>query len=577
MAAQPPDSFLARIKRHKVVEWTLAYVAFGYALLHGVQMLRETFEWPLLIPRLTVVGLVLGAPIAVTLAWYHGHRARHRVSGQELSILIALLVVAGSVLWWASRSGSSHAAPTVATDSTHHAKPLGEKSIAVLPFVDLSEKHDQEYFADGMAEEVLNQLAKVPGLKVIGRTSSFQFKGKADDLRNVGEVLGAAFILEGSVRKASDRIRVTAQLINAADGAHRWSETYERSMTDVLTIQTEIAMSIGRALQLEVADLPTTDSKLSPSRREAYDIYLRGEHAGDRGDQRGFEEAAVRFRSALQRDPTFADAAEALSSTLEALVEWHFVEPRSGSQQVREAALLALRLNPRSAGARGVLGGNITVYDWDWPRAEEELNAALALSAKDSDVATFAAMYSVAVGKWDRALQLLDTAISDDPLNPSLLNAQSMTLARLGRWSEAEDVARRILEISSTSSWNRYWLSVVLLMQGKSEDALREAKQETATMYRLAAIGMACDALGWHAESDAALRELEASQLLGRDMRIAEIYAVRGDLTEAMEWLEKAYDAKDASLYYVKGHPPFRNLLGDPRYKAFLRKMNLPE
>jgi tetratricopeptide (TPR) repeat protein len=330
-------------------------------------------------------------------------------------------------------------------------------------------------------------------------------------------------------------------------------------------------------LQLEVTDSAASDSALSPSRREAYDIYLRGEHALDRGDQHGFEEAVVSFRSALQHDPTFADAAEALSSALESLVEWHFVEPRSGSQQVREAAQLALRLNPRSAGAHAVLGGNITVYDWDWPRAEQELNAALALSAKDADVATFAAMHSVAVGEWDRALQLLDTAISDDPLNPELLNAQSMTLARLGRWSEAEDVARRILEISSTSSWNRYWLSVVLLMQGKSEDALQEAKQETATVYRLAAIGMACDALGRHAESDAALRELEAGQLLGRHMRIAEVYAVRGDLAEAMEWLEKAYDAKDASLYYLKGHPPFRNLVSDPRYKAFLRKMNLPE
>src|SRR6516225_10556510 len=139
-AAQPPESFLAQIRRHKVVEWTLAYMAFGYALLHGVQMLRETFDWPFLVPRLTVFGLVLGAPIAVTLAWYHGHRARHRVSGPELSILIALLLVAGSVLWWASRSGSFHAASTVATDSSHHAEPLGEKSIAVLPFVDLSER-----------------------------------------------------------------------------------------------------------------------------------------------------------------------------------------------------------------------------------------------------------------------------------------------------------------------------------------------------------------------------------------------------------------------------------------------------
>jgi adenylate cyclase len=224
----PPDSFWARIKRHKVVEWTLAYVAFGYALLHGVQMLREAFEWPLLVSRLTDVGLVLGAPVAVTLAWYHGHRARHRVSGQELSILIALLVVAGSVPWWVSRHSHEGAtAPaavantTVSPASTAAAFNPPPHSIAVLPFTDLSEKHDQEYFADGLADELLNLLAKIPGLRVIGRTSSFQFRGKAEDLRAVGQALNAAYVLEGSVRRAADRVRVTAQLISTVDGAHR--------------------------------------------------------------------------------------------------------------------------------------------------------------------------------------------------------------------------------------------------------------------------------------------------------------------------------------------------------------------
>ena len=235
-----------RIKRHKVVEWTLAYVAFGYALLHGVQMLRETFEWPLLVPRLTVAALVLGAPIAVTLAWYHGHRARHRVSGQELSILIALLVVAGSVLWWVSRN-THERVPSVAAGSTATFNPPAH-SIAVLPFVDMSEKHDQEYFADGMAEEILDILAKIPQLTVIGRTSSFQFKGHTEDLRAIGEKLRAAYIVEGSVRKTAARIRVTGQLIDARSGAHLWSDSYDRDFGDVLTLQDEIATSIARAM-----------------------------------------------------------------------------------------------------------------------------------------------------------------------------------------------------------------------------------------------------------------------------------------------------------------------------------------
>jgi len=202
----PPDPFWAKIKRHKVVEWTLAYLAFGYALLHGVQMLREAFDWPFLVYRLTAVGLVLGTPVAVTLAWYHGHRARHRISGQELSILIALLVVAGSVLWWVSRNTherTTEAATTTAKSASSAAAfNPPPHSIAVLPFVDMSEKHDQQYFADGIAEETLNQLAKISGLNVTGRTSSFQFRGKEDDLRKIGSTLGVAYVLEGSVRRS---------------------------------------------------------------------------------------------------------------------------------------------------------------------------------------------------------------------------------------------------------------------------------------------------------------------------------------------------------------------------------------
>jgi hypothetical protein len=207
--ASQPDPFWARIKRHKVVEWTLAYVAFGYALLHGVQMLRETFDWPFLVPRLTVFGLVLGAPIAVTLAWYHGHRAQHRVSGRELSILIALLVVAGSVLWWVSRNTHEHVAPQLATNSatssTASAAPFNPPphSIAVLPFVNMSGDPSQTYFSDGLTEELLNSLSRINELQVAARTSSFSFQGEHPDIATVAHKLNVASVLEGSVRRSA--------------------------------------------------------------------------------------------------------------------------------------------------------------------------------------------------------------------------------------------------------------------------------------------------------------------------------------------------------------------------------------
>src|SRR5690242_6282932 len=228
------DSVWDRVKRHKVVEWSLAYVAFGYATLHGSQMLRETFEWPLVVPRFTFFMLLIGLPFAVTLAWYHGHRAQHRVSRGELSILVALLVIAGSVLWVVSRSthgrdaASSEPARTTAARSPEVPVEVKGKALAVLPFVDLSQTHDQEYLADGMAEEILDLLTRIPKLPVIGRTSSFQFKGKNEDLRTIGTKLGVAYILEGSVRTSGSRVRVTAQLIDAQSGSHLWSESYDR-------------------------------------------------------------------------------------------------------------------------------------------------------------------------------------------------------------------------------------------------------------------------------------------------------------------------------------------------------------
>ena len=185
-----------RIKRHKVVEWTLAYVAFGYALLHGVQMLREAFDWPLLVSRLTAVGLVLGAPLVVTLAWFHGHRARHRVSGQELSILIALLVVAGSVMWWVSRN--THNRTTASADTNHLAVPFNPPahSIAVLPFVNMSGDKEQEYFSDGLTEELLNSLAGINELQVAARTSAFSFKGTNTDISTIARKLNVGAVLE---------------------------------------------------------------------------------------------------------------------------------------------------------------------------------------------------------------------------------------------------------------------------------------------------------------------------------------------------------------------------------------------
>lgn len=458
------------------------------------------------------------------------------------------------------------------------AQPVGaatitDKSIAVLPFVDMSEKKDQEYFADGMAEETLGQLAKIPGLKVIGRTSSFQFKGKTDDLRKIGTTLGAAYVLEGSVRRSGDRLRVTAQLIDTRDGAHRWSESYDRSAADVLMVQDQIAAGLARALQLEVDTKPRN----LPRNPDAYDSYLRGLHAREGYDQAGFEEAVADFRRSLQLDPEFVPAAEQLARALLDQAEWYFVPPKVGFEQARAAATAALKLDAKSALAHVVLGSVHVWYDWDWQNAAREMRIGVMLAPNDPTVLLFAAEEPLAVGRWDEAARLHLESLSLDPLQSSVYEESGWTYVRIGRLAEAESAFRRAMEISPTYGGIHLDLGTVLLLEGKPDAALKEMEQETPLGGRSAGLTIAYQALHRDAEADAEIRKLESEHSGDMAMLIAEAHAFRGEKDIALSWLDRAYAQKDVFLWVIKGDPLFSNLEGDPRYKMFLRKMNLPE
>jgi len=277
----------------------------------------------------------------------HGSADHPEVATRRRAWIIAAVVVtillAGGYFWVDKAWHPKH-------DTTASTAAISDKSIAVLPFTDMSEKKDQEYFADGMAEETLSQLAKIPGLKVIGRTSSFQFKQKADDLRKIGTTLGVAYCTRGSVRRTGDRLRVTAQLIDTRDGARRWSDSYDRSASDALAVQDQIAAGLARALQLEVNTAP----RRSPRTAEAYDSYLRGLHAREGFDQAGFEKAVADFKHTLQLDPDFVPAAEALARALFEEASWYFVRPQVGFEQSRTAA--TARVCRRGAARRWSMG-----------------------------------------------------------------------------------------------------------------------------------------------------------------------------------------------------------------------------
>jgi TolB-like protein len=305
--APPTRSAWDRIKEHKVLQWSLAYLGAALALAHGQDLVAHAFSWPEVASRITIAVLAVGFPVVVALAWYHGHRGMTRFSTPEVTIVALLVVIGAGLLIALVRTPAAHEEPHVnvlrtvppsaaavgatslpsastgAPIVTPNAAALPQRSIAVLPFVDMSEKKDQEYFADGMAEEITDLLARIPGLRVMSRTSAFQFKGHNEDLRVLGADLCVAYVLEGSVRKSGDRVRVTAQLINTSDGSHLWSDSYDHKLVDVLKMQDELSWGLVRALQVSM-DVDEPASRPLLKNVDAYALYLRGRQALGRYD-----------------------------------------------------------------------------------------------------------------------------------------------------------------------------------------------------------------------------------------------------------------------------------------------------
>ncbi len=470
-------------------------------------------------------------------------------------------------------------APVGQTAPPRAADPLAtlkDKSIAVLPFADMSEKHDQEYFASGMAEEIIDLLVKIPGLKVIGRTSSSQFKGRNEDLRTIGATLGVAYVVEGSVRKSGDRVRVTAQLINVSDGSHRWSGSYDRDLVDVLKVQDEISVGLVRALQISMgADEPGSSPTLKSV--EGYNLYLKGRQAYNRYDKAGFDQAASYFRQAMELDRESALAPAFLGHVYYAQATYRFAQPGQGFEEARHFAEHARALDPRSALAMAVLGAVHIIHDWDWAAGAAELDRAVALAPGNARILLFHSLALLALGQWDAAIRDVNGSIALDPLYPAGYFLLGLNHLGAGHWSEAEGALERALDIAPTSTFVHAYLARALLFKGEKQAALREIDlepDENAQRMGSAAIDFAS---GRKADSDAALKRLTELASPNSAYFIACAHASRGERDAAFVSLERAFMQKDPHLWLIKSEPHLNALKGDPRYKAFLRKMNLPE
>jgi TolB-like protein len=572
-APAPSLSVWARIKEHKIAQWTLAYAAAAYALLDGTKILSEAFDWPHWLLRAVAALLVLGLPLMVTLAWYHGHRALRRVSGAELTIITVLLVVAGAVLWH-----FAHVPPeavTAAPTSVHPvaatpAVAISDKSIAVLPFADMSEKHDQEYFGDGMAEEILDLLAKVPGLHVPARTSSFYFKGKSEDIPTIARRLMVANVLEGSVRKSGNQVRVTVQLVRADNGYHLWSETYDRTLDDLFKVQDEIAGEVVSALKLSIGVNATTRAAPTKS-AEAHSLLLQAQYWYSRRTADDFRKAASYYQQAINIDPEFAEAWAGLSKAL-----YHEGKSR---ELVLHAAERAVVLNAKLADAHFALGTIRYFLDWDWAAANSEYEMARSLEPDNSHVLASAGLLAAAHGRLTDAIRLWELSIARDPL--SNLGYESLAFAyyALGRFKEAVAAMHKSVELVPTVEGQHAELAQMLLAAGRSDEALAEVAKESDPGNRAYALAYIYIKLGRRGDANAALADVEKRFAAEQPYSIAILHALRGERDQAFSWLNRAYQQHDSgiiSLPPITVDPDMKSLHGDPRWAAFLRKMNLP-
>ncbi|MBI5473705.1 MAG: protein kinase [Ignavibacteriae bacterium] len=455
------------------------------------------------------------------------------------------------------------------TDTLPEASAI--QTIAVLPFVDLSPQKDQEYFSDGLAEELLNVLAQNPKLRVTSRTSSFSFKGKNADVRTIAAKLNVKHILEGSVRKSGSRLRITAQLINVETDAHLWSETYDGTMDNIFAVQDTISRSVAGALQVVLLNEKTQKKEVAP---EVYNAYLLGKHFNSR--QKDLAKAADYFTKALAMDSTFVPAWVELSSIHSLLANEGVIQVDEGYRQARREAEKALAIDPENAEAHSQLGFIRRRYDWDWRGADESYQRALQLDPGDAGVISGAAGLARTLGRFDEALRLMRLAVSLNPVSSTWRFNLGLYSWYAGLLDESQAAFAKCDELNPQFSGLHSAISLVYFEQGRVDSALAVSMRETGPDWRLYAQAIVYHTLHNRKKSDEALAALIEGHATDDAYQIAEVYAYRDEKDKAFEWLERAYAQRDGGLPSIKGNPLLRNINRDPRYAAFLKKLQLP-
>jgi len=557
--------FLAELKRRKVIQTAVLYAVASWALLQVAALLLDMLEVPPWGLKLVFVLLLIGFPLALLLSWMHQvtpEGIRREAAAPEAPRRLP-----------PSGAFSSHAADAPATAMLPKEPADDERSIAVLPFANLSEDKANEYFADGLSDELLNLLSRVQGLRVVARTSSFSFKGRTASAAEIARELKVTHLLEGSVRRSGSRVRITAQLIRASDSSHVWSQSFDRDLSDIFAVQDEIAAAVARGLELKLFGGPAP--KAQPTDPRAYALYLQGRHFFSLYSATGYAQAIPALEGALAIDPGFAPAWGILGALYWGQANNSLIPYGEGARKARLASDKALALDPEQAEPMSLLGLLDVIEHRDVARGLQRIQRALELEPHNQRVLSRAANVARQRGRTEEAIGYAEQALNADPLSPNAHAVLGLTYYYAGRLDDAEAMRRRLLALSPGWLSGYYYLGRILLERGDARAALAAMEQEPSPMWRLTGLALVHHALGSHVASDAALEELRKEDPVGIAYQFAEIHAYRGETDLAFEWLERAEATNDSGLTDAITNPLMRSLHTDPRWAALVARLRL--
>jgi TolB-like protein len=578
------SSFFSELKRRNVYKVAVAYIVGGWALSQGIAQVFPVFDVPNWAVRLVVLLIFIGFPIALIIAWAFevtsegikrteaADAAGQRSRGVAW-IYVVLIGAALSVgLFFVGRYTAGHATSQIRQVRT----ATTEKSIAVLPLINESGDPKDEYFSDGLSEELIAALAQISGLKVIGRSSSFRFKDRKEEPKTIGQKLGVSTLLDGTVRKQGDRVRIVAALVNAADGIQLWTRTFDRQLKDIFAVQEEIAHAVADSLKVTLLGTDSRSAQASATdNAEAHNAYLQGHFHLVRRNVEDFRKAIEYYDQAIQLDPNYALAYAERGEA------WAFMGDLTGQRptaypKARADAEKAVAIAPALAEARAALGWVLCLADWKFAEGLAELKRAKELSPANPTANDLLARIIVYLGHFDEAERQARDAVELDPLSTVTQGNLARVLFYAGKLDEANAVARKAAELQPTGAGSHRFQVLIAAQRGDGEAALREAELEPDPGFRRFELAVAHHVRGDRAAADAALADLIANAREGFAYQIAEVYALRGEKDKAFEWLQTAFGDRDAGMLGLLADPLLRGLRDDARYKNLLIKVGLP-